>query len=237
MGTIYGLCGPSGVGKTTFLEALRSRRPQSFQFLRRATSRPERPDEEVDFEYDFYSESTFLRKTFAGDLIFPEIFDGHLYGLDRLPILDALHSRDDAIVMAGVLGATRLRSMFPEHVEIVYMYTGPRARLLSPDALDEDFPPTKTLTERLRRKIAAGHLDAAPAGSDDRIRRRMRWNYVEISFANGEMRQSPTSFHVIENAEGKMDQALADFASLRSRTSKVETRRVAKRLVDVRLGS
>jgi guanylate kinase len=94
MGKVFALCGPSGAGKTTFLTALAASKPQRFRFLQRVTCRARRPNEE-DFEYDFYSEDAFLQKVFAGDLIFPEVFDGAFYGIDRIPISDVLSSNDD----------------------------------------------------------------------------------------------------------------------------------------------
>lgn len=80
MGKIFALCGASGVGKTTFVEALFNTQPAKLRFLQRATSRS-RLHGEGDFEYDFYSEEAFLQKVFAGDLIFPEVFDGAFMGL------------------------------------------------------------------------------------------------------------------------------------------------------------
>lgn len=62
MGNIFALCGPSGAGKTTFLNKLVSNPPELLRFLARATVREKRPKEIDGIDYDFYGFNSFYTK-------------------------------------------------------------------------------------------------------------------------------------------------------------------------------
>ncbi|MBI4329462.1 MAG: guanylate kinase [Chloroflexi bacterium] len=128
------LSGPSGVGKDTLLR--RSRELGiAFHYAVTATTRPPRPGEEHGVHHFFLSKEEFLRWRDEGRLLeWAEVY-GHLYGVPREPVREALKQGKDVIVRTDIQGAITIRSKVPEAVLV----------FLAPPSLEE-------LAERLRRR-------------------------------------------------------------------------------------
>jgi hypothetical protein len=60
--------------------------------------------------------------------------------------------------MAGIFAATRLKAIFGEQIDVVYMHAAERNSLLSPQCLKFEHPATITLKSRLVRKMKEGQF-------------------------------------------------------------------------------
>lgn len=229
MGRLFALCGPSGVGKTTFLNALADSKPTALRLLPRATSRTKRPTDEEGREYVFLTRSGFLQKIFASDFVHVEHYGGDLFGIEARPIQDSIASGDDAIIMAGAFGATRLRDVFGRAVTIAYMYPGPRSALMSADWHTDDDPCLGELKRRLLSKVKDRIIAVDDAAIESYCRARMEFNHVELAYMNGRLR-SGELVTVLENPKNHLDKALEEFARLRGLTheSHLDSGRVAQ---------
>lgn len=220
MGHIYALAGPSGVGKTTFLQRLFETPQSGLKLLTRATGRAPRPDEREGFDYNYYSESGFLQKIFSNDFIHVEQFGTSFYGIEASPIEDAIKGPDDALIMSGIYGAMRLKEIFGANVSVMFMYTGSRRSLLSPACLDHKSAEIIELTRRLRKKVDSGIVPVDPNEIDDYISNRLKLDLVSLAYVNGRLR-SGADILVLENHRDRIDEPLVQFAELRRRTSGV----------------
>jgi guanylate kinase len=217
MGHIYALCGPSAVGKTTFLNALFSKPQNQLKLLARATGRKRRPKEKEGMDYNFYNREGFLQKIFSNDFVHVEQYGNNFYGIETFPIENAIASEDDAIIMAGIYGAMRLKAVFRGNVTVVYMYTSDRQSLLNPKCLCEDCTEIGEIKRRLLEKIDKETVVVGKDEVDGYVNNRMELNFLELAYVNGRIRSGENIF-VLENANGKLDGAIATFEGLRKRS-------------------
>ncbi len=125
-GQLLVISGPSGVGKSTVVEALRRRRP--FGFSVSATTRAPRPGEVDGEHYHFVSEEAFDRLVDRGELLEWATYGGHRYGTPTAPVLAALDGGDDLILDIENVGALQVKAALPEAV-LVFVLPPSRAEL------------------------------------------------------------------------------------------------------------
>lgn len=104
--------GPSGVGKSTIVNALAER--HSFHFSVSVTTRKARPGEANGVEYYFLDEDDFERLRNDGALLEWAEYSGNLYGTPRGPVLDRIEAGDDVLLDIEVLGAIQVKTSFPD---------------------------------------------------------------------------------------------------------------------------
>lgn len=144
--------GPSGVGKSTVLEALA--REVKFGFSVSATTRDPRPSEIDGVHYHFVSRDRFLEMIDRGELVEWAEYGGNLYGTPIESVRDA-RSRSDLVVLDIELeGAKQVKAIFPDAVLV----------WIAPPSFDE-------LERRLRTRGDTD--DAAVARRLERARRDM----------------------------------------------------------------
>jgi guanylate kinase len=106
------LSGPSAVGKSTVVEAIRRDCPQIWLSVS-ATTRKPRPGEAEGREYSFVSEAEFMDLAAAGELLEWARYAGNLYGTPRGPLAQRLVAGVPALVEVDVVGARQVRAALP----------------------------------------------------------------------------------------------------------------------------
>jgi guanylate kinase len=109
------LAGPSGVGKSTVVAAVRRELPRLF-FSVSATTRAPRPNEVEGRDYHFVTDAEFDRLIAAGELLeWAEIHGGlHRSGTPAAPIDVHLAQGDPVLVEVDLAGARALRRRRPD---------------------------------------------------------------------------------------------------------------------------
>ncbi|MBL8157035.1 MAG: guanylate kinase [Anaerolineae bacterium] len=119
-GLLFILVGPPGVGKNAMMNSVLERITSLHQ-LPTATTRPIRSNEQEGREHLFVSTAEFQRMIDQGELIEWQVVHGHQYGTPRSTVQQAMETGQDLIADIEVLGATHLRSAFPENVILVFV--------------------------------------------------------------------------------------------------------------------
>jgi guanylate kinase len=133
---LFVISGPSGVGKDTLIQDLRPVFPD-IHFAVTATTRERRPGEIDGIHYYFMTHDEFLDRRSAGEFLeSAEVYGkGHWYGVPKERVRAALRSGRHVIVKVDVQGASSIRELAPQSVQI---FVAP--------------PSMEALTERLMRR-------------------------------------------------------------------------------------
>lgn len=111
-GLLVVVSGPSGVGKTTIVRALRDRLNGVLSIS--ATTRPRSAQEIDGVDYFFIDEPRFKAMIEAGEFIeHAEVFGQYHYGTPRGPVRRALEEGRLVILEIDVQGALQVRRNFP----------------------------------------------------------------------------------------------------------------------------
>jgi guanylate kinase len=106
------LSGPSGVGKSTVVKALRAEHPEVWLSVS-ATTRFPRPGETHGVHYRFVSREEFAELVESGGLLEWAEFAGNLYGTPRQPVLDNLAAGRPVVLEIDLQGARQVRALMP----------------------------------------------------------------------------------------------------------------------------
>jgi guanylate kinase len=106
------LSGPSGVGKSTVVKALRAEHPEVWLSVS-ATTRFPRPGETDGVHYRFVSREEFAELVESGGLLEWAEFAGNLYGTPRQPVLDHLAAGRPVVLEIDLQGARQVRALMP----------------------------------------------------------------------------------------------------------------------------
>ncbi|HEX9520991.1 MAG TPA: guanylate kinase [Streptosporangiaceae bacterium] len=107
------LSGPSGVGKSTVVHAIRRNRPQIWLSVSVTTRRP-RPGEVHGREYFFVGVREFDEMAAAGQLLEWARFAGNYYGTPRRPVAERLAAGLPGLLEVDVVGAMQVRAAVPD---------------------------------------------------------------------------------------------------------------------------
>lgn len=221
MGHIYAIAGPSGVGKTTFMDKLYKTRNLGLKLLVRSTSRPKRPNEKEAADYNYYSTKGFLHKVSSNDFIHIETYGDYMYGIEEKVIEDVLYkSTQDGIIVAGIHGALHLKDIYKESITIFYLFPGDANSIFNPDFLDGKSDESIELMRRLHEKYNAGDVEPNTEDEEKYVIARMKFNYLELAFTIGKLRHKH-NIKVLENKKNNLDIAIAQFQEIKSITRKV----------------
>lgn len=114
------ISGPSGVGKSTIVDALRTRHPDVAPIVA-VTTRPRRPAERDGQHYHFIDLPRFQELRDSGALLEAAEVHGHWYGTPRDQVERVLASGRDAILPIDPQGARSIRRAIPEALLIFLM--------------------------------------------------------------------------------------------------------------------
>ncbi len=114
---LFVVSGPSGAGKDTLVEALKSRHERLLYSVS-ATTRPARPGEREGVDYAFLARDEFERQRDAGNFLEVRDYNGNLYGTPRSFMEKALREGWDVVSKPEVNGALAVKRAFPDAVLI-----------------------------------------------------------------------------------------------------------------------
>ena len=104
------ISGPSGVGKDSVLEEMKSR-GLPFHFVITATTRPPRPEEKDGEDYFFLSQDEFARMIDEGELLEYAVVYQDYKGIPKSQVRKALDSGKNVIMRIDVQGAETVRKL------------------------------------------------------------------------------------------------------------------------------
>lgn len=156
-GKLYVLSGPSGVGKSTAVQAVMRRHP-TLRFSVSLTTREMRPGEVEGESYYFVSRAQFEAMRDAGELLEHAEYVGNYYGTPESPINEMLDKGIDIILDIEPCGALQVQSRRPD-ATLIFMAA----------------PSFRDIENRL-----TGRGDTPP----DKVKRRLeraRWEYQQAA--------------------------------------------------------
>ncbi len=107
------LSGPSGVGKSTVVQAIRRNCPHVWLSVSVTTRQP-RPGEVPGREYFFVGEREFEEMAASGQLLEWARFAGNYYGTPREPVAQRLEAGRPGLLEVDVVGARQVRLAVPD---------------------------------------------------------------------------------------------------------------------------
>ena len=154
--------GPSGVGKSTVVDAVLALAPDVWLSVS-ATTRPPRAGEVNGREYFFVDNSEFSRLIEDDELLEWAEFAGNRYGTPRGPVLEHRASGTPVILEIEVAGARQVRNRVPE-AQLVFLeppsWPELEARLIGRGTES---------TESVAKRLAAAEQELAAAPEFDRV--------------------------------------------------------------------
>jgi guanylate kinase len=106
-GVLLVVSGPSGTGKTTLCERLRTE--FNIVYSVSCTTREPRPGEEEGKQYYFLSRVDFAEREMRGEFLEHAEVHGNYYGTLRQPVVDALEGGQDVLMEIDTKGARQIR--------------------------------------------------------------------------------------------------------------------------------
>ncbi len=120
-GLLFIVVGPPGVGKNALISAALQAFP-SLKQLATATTRARRANEQEGRERLFVTPTVFQEMIADGSLLeWQEVHQDRFYGVPRLTVEQALKGGQHLIADIDVLGATYIRSLYPDNVVLIFV--------------------------------------------------------------------------------------------------------------------
>jgi guanylate kinase len=155
------LSGPSGVGKSTVVAALRRRSPEIWISVSVTTRRP-RPGEVNGREYYFVDNAEFDRMVGAGELLEWAEFAGNKYGTPAEPVRKRLEQALPTLLEIDLSGARQVREALKDDALFVFLKPPSWAELVRRLTGRGTEPP-----DVVARRLAAAKEELAAAGEFD----------------------------------------------------------------------
>lgn len=143
------IAGPSGVGKSTFVNRLLKDHKDRFIRLIRTTTRPPNPKEREGDDYQFVTAEKFKEGLVSGELLFPRDHYGYQYGFARKDLFGAINSKK-ILLMEGIGSAMDIANAWPD-TEVRIVGVLPMHVEMGGEELD--VAEEGELSEALRRRI------------------------------------------------------------------------------------
>ena len=192
-GILFVISAPSGTGKSTLRENLRS--TPDFIYSVSCTTRPPRPGEVNGTDYHFLSKEDFQEKIKRGEILEHALVHGNYYGTLKATVKEALALGTDVLLDIDVQGAANIRKT-----------DDPMIR----DSLVDVFimPPTaEELEKRLRKRGTETEEQIQLRLSTGREESKL-WSLYKYTILSGSMEEDLTKFRAIMRAERYLSRRL-----------------------------
>ena len=123
------ISGPSGVGKDTVVDRMKTR-SLPFHFVITATTRPPRPEETHGVDYFFYTKDEFAEMIEKNELLEYAYVYNDFKGIPKIQVREALASGKDVVMRLDVQGAATIRELCPEAV-LIFLTTESEEELVN----------------------------------------------------------------------------------------------------------
>ena len=162
-GPLIVVAGPSGVGKSTLVEALLRATALPVRRAVTATTRPPRPGEKAGVDYHYWTADEFRRAIAAGELLEHAVVHGdHYYGTPWNEVRPHRQTGGAVVLVIDVQGAANVRRLDPGGHRSVFVLPPSdaelEARLRSRGSEDE---------ARVQRRLQTARAELARAGEFD----------------------------------------------------------------------
>lgn len=127
-GLLIVLSSPSGAGKSTISRMLLAADPEVTLSIS-ATTRPKRPGERDDVDYDFVDDAEFDRMIAAGEFVEWAPVFGHRYGTPKAPVKAALKVGHDILFDIDWQGTQQLQAAMGEDLVRIFILPPSMAEL------------------------------------------------------------------------------------------------------------
>ena len=184
------ISGPSGVGKDAVFRGLK-RPGRPWHFLVTATTRPMRAGEADGMDYIFMSRDGFMDLVAQGGFLEHAEVYGHLYGVPREQVADALANGMTVVLKVDVQGTSTIKGLVPEALAIQ----------LTPGSLEE-------LEDRLAQRGTESPSTLKPrlAAAEGELRQAELFDY-QVRNVEGQLAQTVAFIEAIIEAEQRRQPA------------------------------
>lgn len=153
VGSLFVITAPSGTGKTTISNYLRSH--YGLRISVSYTTRPPRKTETEDQTYHFIDDETFLKMRDEGAFLEWAQVYGHYYGTPRAHVCERLDTGHSIFLEIDVAGAKQVKASYPDAILIFIMPPSMEELVARLDARD-------TETEEVKQiRLAAAEKEIA----------------------------------------------------------------------------
>jgi guanylate kinase len=157
------LSGPSGVGKTTLVDALLARKSLPLRRAVTATTREKRPGEVPEVSYHFWSHEQFRDAIARGEMLeWAEVHGKDFYGTPRGEVDRYREAGTGVILVIDVQGAGQVRAAYPGDNLSVFVYPP------TFDELEHRLRARGEPEESIRRRLHTAHGELARRAEYDR---------------------------------------------------------------------
>jgi guanylate kinase len=192
-GILFVISAPSGTGKSTLCENLRS--TPDFIYSVSCTTRPPRAGEVDGVDYHFLAEEEFLNRIARGEMLEHARVHGNYYGTLKATVKEALAHGTDVLLDIDVQGATTIRQTEDAVVR---------------DSLVDVFimPPTQEeLEKRLRKRGTEVEVQIQQRLRTGREESKL-WPLYKYTILSGSMEEDLIKFRAIMRAERYLSRRL-----------------------------
>jgi guanylate kinase len=192
-GILFVISAPSGTGKTTLCENLRT--TPDFIYSVSCTTRPPRAGEVDGTDYHFLSREDFLSRASRGEMLEYAEVHGNYYGTLKATVTEALAQGTDVLLDIDVQGAAAIRKS-----------DDPMVR----DSLVDVFimPPTiEELEKRLRKRGTETEAQMERRLTTGREESKL-WRLYKYTILSGSMEEDLIKFRAIMRAERYLSRRL-----------------------------
>jgi len=192
-GILFVISAPSGTGKSTLCENLRS--TPDFIYSVSCTTRPPRPGEVDGTDYHFLSREDFLSRIHKGEMLEHALVHGNYYGTLKSNVKEALAQGTDVLLDIDVQGAATIRQTDD---------------VMLRDSLVDVFimPPT---LEELEKRLRKRGTETEPQVQQRLLtgREEMKvWTVYKYTILSGSMEEDLIKFRAIMRAERYLSRRL-----------------------------